>query len=192
MEFIDNDINNTDFTDTIQNLITLYFNRDYETICKLLNLEYNLSYKQNKELDKELEEERKSYKYERKERMIFSTDENSQVSVRVYVDEETKFLLNSLLMITSNSIDEMELINSIIQDWIFNVNVIGRLKPNSIPITVGKETFISIKVGKQRWNDLIMSCNNKCIIVKDGFKMALISYLTEVDKEIKENYILES
>lgn len=191
MKFVnDNDnINSVDFTYTIQNLITLYFNRDYESLCNILNLEYNPKYKQEKEAERVLEEERESYKYKDKG-MSFSSDNNEQTSVRVYVDEEAKFLLNSLLMITSNSIDEKNLIDSIIQYWISNVNVIGRLKSNNIPPTVGKEAFVSLKVSKQRWNDLILACNNKCIIVKDGLKMALVCYLNEIDKEIRENIII--
>jgi len=93
-------IDKIDSTEIIQHLILLYFSHDYENICKILKLEYN------SKCDKNV------YKYN-DNRMTFLKDENPITIQRIYVDQETKYILNTLLMITLNYINEKTLIDLI-------------------------------------------------------------------------------
>ena len=166
-------INNIDYTELVQHLISLYFDHDYESICKILSLEI---------CDKNYES---TYKYH-DTKMIFLKDENYVTVQRIYVDQETKYILNTLLMVTSNSVNEKSFLDLIINRWIKNVHLIGLLNDNVIqPEIIGKETYVQLKVGKKCWEDLSKSCKNKNILLKIGFKMSLLNYLDEINGNIK-------
>ena len=160
---------NIDPTELMQNLITLYFDHNYESIDKLLKIDKS-KYPSNDAL---------LNKYYNKG-MIFCDDDNPLTQIRIYVDEEIKYPLNTLLMVSSNSIDEKGFIDLIVNIWIKNVNLTGLLETDYIPKIVGKETYIQLKVGKKSWNDLTITCKNKGILLKTGFKMLVLSYLDEI------------
>jgi len=159
---------NTDITEVLQNLISLYFEHDYEGICKILKI--------NKDKYSNI----KSNKYYDNKGLTFCDDDNPLIFRRIYVDDEIKRTLNSLLMVINNSVEEKDFIDLIINKWIKKVNVYGLPEPNSIPKIIGKETYIQLKVGKKSWNDMSMACKNKDILMKTGFKMMLLSYLDEL------------
>jgi len=163
-------IENLDYTEFIQHLILLYFNHDYENICKILKLEYNNNYNKKNDI---------TYKYQNTG-MMFLESENSITLQRIYVDKETKYILDTLLMVTSNSMNEKTFIDLIIDNWLKNVHITGILESNYIPEIVGKETYIQLKVGEKCWKDLTKSCKNKGILIKTGFKMSLLNYLNEI------------
>lgn len=166
MYFVKDVNTNVNPTELLQNLITLYFDRDYDTIYQILKLEKNENHPNNIPSDK----------YYSKE-MVFCKDENPLIQVRIHVDEETRYILNTLLMVSSNLIDEKELINLIIYRWIKSVGVIGLLKYDNIPKIVGKETYSQLKVGKESWNTLTMACKNKGISLKKGIKIAILNFI---------------
>lgn len=167
-------INKVDSTEIVQHLILLYFSHDYENICKILNLEHDSNYNKKDE---------STYKY-CNNGMTFLKDENPVTIQRIYVDQETKYILDTLLMITSNSINEKILIDLTIDNWLKNVHLTGRLESDNIPTIIGKETYIQLKVGNRCWNDLTKACKNKGILIKIGFKMLLLNYLDEISSNI--------
>jgi hypothetical protein len=158
----------TDITVILQNLITLYFNKDYESVCKMLGITYNSDYKQFKN-----EASKKYYN----NGMEFVNEDNPSIFVRLYVDNETKIILDTLSMVTNKSIDEKSLNDLMIERWIDKVHVEGILKKEDIIKNVGKETEIKLEVGKNTWKCLSKACRNKNIYMKEGFKMSVIKYL---------------
>lgn len=157
-----------DITDILQNLITLYFNKDYKTINKILNIEHNPS------------KDESVYKYNNKG-MTFLENDNPSTYVRLYVDEETKLILDTLSMVTYKTINEKTLNDLIIEKWIEKVHITGTLNREDILENVGKETQLKLEVGKETWNNLYKACKNKCIYMKEGFKMSVISYFDKVN-----------
>ena len=176
MYFIKNtQCKNVDLEEIIQTLILLHFKHDHEKICKILNLEHNPDYKKNNE---------SVYKY-CDHGMIFLENNNPITLQRIYVDKETKYILNTLLMVTSNSVNEKSFLDLIINKWIKNIHLTGLLENNIItPKIIGKETYVQLKVGKKCWEDLSKACKNKSILMKIGFKMSLLSYLNEISSNI--------
>ena len=169
MYFVENADVKVDPTELLQNLITLYFEHDYDSICKILKIEKYSYHQENVPSDRYY-----------KKGMVFCEDKNHQIQARLHVDEETKYALNTLLMISSNSINEKIMIDLIIDKWTKNVDVIGLLKSNNTPEIVGEKTYIKIKVGKEKWNDLVKSCKNKGISLKIGFKMAMSNFFNQI------------
>jgi len=160
----------------LQNLVKLYFNHDYRSICNILRIEHNLSH--NDDIIN---------KYSKSESgMIFHNDNNPSTNVRISVDEETRCILNTLIMVTSNSINERQLIDLMIEKWLKKVHIVGLLSKNDMPKTIGNEHRIHIKLGKIWWNNLIKTCKNKNILVKEGFKLSILNYITEVSSNNKE------
>jgi len=169
MYFVKNTQIDIDPTETLQYLITLYFNHNYNNISKVLKIE-NINKHQNNV---------PSDKYHKKG-MIFCDDDNLLITVRINVDEEIKYPLNTLLMISSKSINEKEFISLIINKWIESTKTYGLLNRNKIPKIIGKESYIQLKVGNRTWDDLLKSCRNKGILMKNGFKMSVLEYLHEI------------
>ena len=166
MYFVKNVDIKIDPIELLQSLITLYFDRKYDTIYQILRLEESNNHRDNVPSDK----------YYKKE-MLFCKDENPQIQVRIYVDKETKYILNTLLMVTSNLMDEKEFMDIIINRWIKDVKVTGSLKYDNIPEIVGKEIYSQLKVGKEIWNNLVMMCKNKGILLKEGLKIAILTFV---------------
>ncbi len=120
------------------------------------------------------------YKYDNKG-IVFSEDDNPLTTVRVYVDSETKNILDTLEMVTYNIIDEKSLTDIIIEKWIKKVNTFGMLNPEDIVENEGKETFIKLDVGERNWKNLSKACRNKCIHLKNGLKMSILNYIDEIN-----------
>lgn len=167
-----------DLTEIIQHLITLYFDHNYVNIYKILKMKYE------PENEPSIDERRyrlndipvnKYYK----SGMVFIKDENPVIIQRVKIDEETNFLLNTLLMITSNIINESEIINIIIENWIKGSFVKKKFEVENI-FTVGKCSRFSIEVGQSSWNSLLKMCKNNRISIKNGFKMSIKQYFNEI------------
>lgn len=157
---------NKNIENTLQNLVELYFERDYKSISKILHINTNL------------DEEKPVYKYNKNESgMIFYDNDNPTIYPRVYVDKETKYLLKTMLMVTSGLTDEKNIINLIINRWIKNVYLIGLLNRYEIPKIVGKESYIQVKVSKGCWNNMSNVCKNKGISIKVGFKIAVLYFI---------------
>ncbi len=155
-------------------LITLYLNRDYEKLCKILDIEYNPNY------DCDNDVIRKYYN----EGMIFTNDDNPLKIVRVYADEETKKILNTISMVIYNSIDEKTMNDLIINKWIEKFAVIGRMNKEDIIRTDENVEYVRFGVGEKTWRDLSVSCRNKSIYIKDGLKMAVMNYINEINDRI--------
>jgi len=169
MYFIKNtQCKNVDLEEIIQTLILLHFKHDHEKICKILNLEHNPDYKKNNV---------PVYKFSA-HGMIFLEDDNPITLQRIYVDKETKYILNTLQMVSLNIIDENRFTDVIINRWIKTVGKTGLLKYDKTLIKiVGKESYIQLKVGKQTWDDLLHVCKNKDILLKEGFKIAVLNFI---------------
>ena len=171
-------INDIDLTETIQHLITLHFDHDYESICKILKIKYEFINEPH------LDERRYKlnnipvYKYYNKG-MTFLKDENPVTIQRVKVDTETNYLLNVLLMTTTYIIEESDIINLVIEKWIEGNVLKNKLEIKNI-FTVGECTRPSIEVGQTTWNSLVKICKNNGISIKNGFKMSIISYFNEL------------
>ena len=179
MEFIN--IIEYDFTNIIQNLMSLYFKRDYETLCNILKIEHdcNCKYGVLNKSDSPI------VKYEQQnQEMIFYDDENFPVVMRPFVDEESRQLINTLLMVTSNSIPENKLIDSILEKWLINVHIIGPIDYEIVPKIIGKETRMYFNASKKVRDNFSRACKNKGISPKAGFKMALLSYYIEIFEEM--------
>ncbi len=166
MYFVKNVDVKVDPTETLEHLVELYFNDDYDEICKILKIEKSNNHQDNIPSDKYY-----------KKGMIFYDNDNPPVQVRIHVDEETKQILNTLSMVSSKSITERELIDIIIDRWIKSVSVTGLLKYDNIPKIVGKESYIQLNVGKKNWNTLIMTCKNKDITSKIALKIATLNFI---------------
>ena len=158
-----------DLTEIIQHLIFLYFDHNYESISEILKIKNDKKSSNNIPLNR----------YYNKG-MVFCEDDNPLIKVRINVDEEIKYPLNTLLMISSNSIDEKNFISLIIDRWIESTKTYGLLDRNKIPKIIGKESYIQLKVGKRSWGDLSKACENKNITMKTGFKMSVLKYLNEI------------
>ncbi len=155
----------------LQNLIELYFDHKYESICNILKIEHNLDYTNNN---------KPVYKYDKNEGMIFYKNKNPLIDKRVKVDEETKYILGTLLMITSNLMSKKDIIDLVIDKWIKNVHLTGLLNHNEILNVVGNETRIHIEVSKNSWDNLSKACKNKNISIKTGLKTSLMNYFREI------------
>ena len=159
---------NSNIENVLQKLTELYFNNKHNNICYILKLQQQLNHTHA------------NYKYNKEnEGMIFSVDENPLIDTRIVVDEETRYILNTLLMITSNLVNEGDVTNLMIEKWLKN-HTIGLIDKKDIPKTIGDEYRIHLKVSKKCWDKLTKSCKNKNILVKDGFKMTLLDYLEEI------------
>lgn len=166
MYFTKNEDVKIDLTEMLQNLIALYFDHNYESISEILKIKNDKKSSNNIPLNR----------YYNKG-MIFCEDDNPLIKVRVNVDKETKYILNTLLMVSSNSIDEKNFTDLIVDRWIKNVSNTGLLRYDNIPETVGKETYIQLKIGKKTWNNLTIACKNKDILLKEGFKIAILTFI---------------
>ncbi len=166
MYFAKNEDVKIDSSEVLQNLITLYFDHDYDSISNILKIENYKKYTNNII----------SNRYYSK-RMVFCEDDNPLIQVRIHVDKETKYILNTLQMISSNLIDEKKFTDLIIDRWIKNVGGTGLLRYDNIPKTIGKEKYVQLKVGKKSWNDLTLVCKNKDILIKEGFKIAILTFI---------------
>jgi len=166
MYFVKNEDVKIDPTELMQNLIELYFDHNYEGISKILKIENSNRRKNNISSDV-------CYK----KGMVFCEDDNPPTQVRIYVDNETKYILNTLQMISSNLIDEKKFTDVIIDRWIKNVGRTGLLRYDNIPETIGKETYVQLKVGKKSWNNLTIVCKNKGVLLKEGFKIAILNFI---------------
>jgi len=161
-----------DITDILQNLITLYFKKDYKSICKILEITYNPKYNHKNSVN--------FINNYYDNGMEFVVDDNPLKRARVYIDDETKIILDTLYMVTYNSIDKRVLIDTIIKKWIDKIYVNFTINRKDVIETVGKETRIVLEVGDRTWNNLSITCNNKCINIKEGFKMSIFNYLNEI------------
>ena len=178
-------LNNVDLTETIQHLITLHFDHDYENICKILKIKYE------PEHENRLDERRYNLNkipanrlfYNRG--MIFIKDENPFTIQRIKIDEETDFFLNTLLMITSNIVTEYEIINMIIENWTKGSFVKNKFEVENI-FTIGKCSRSSIEVGQSCWDSLLKMCKNNRILIENGFKMSLMQYFNEIYNNINK------
>lgn len=169
MYFVKNSNVNVDPTEILQNLITLYFDHEYDSICKILKIEKSNDNKNNIPSDRYY-----------KKGMTFCEDENPLIQVRINVDDEIKYPLNTLLMISSNLIDEKEFTSLIVDRWIKSTKTYGLMDRNKITKIIGKESYIQLKIGSRTWYDLSKSCKNKGILMKNGFKMSVLDYLNEI------------
>jgi hypothetical protein len=164
---------NTNIENILQNLIELYFDHKYKDICAILKIEYNPNHNKNDE---------PVYKYDKSEEgMIFYNNENPTIHARVYVNKDVKYILNTLLMTTSNLVNEKDIIDLIINKWIKNVHITGLLDSNIILNSKDEDEIrIQVKVSKNSWNNLTKACKNKNILVKTGFRMSIFNYLEEI------------
>ncbi len=167
-----------DYTELIQHLISLHFDHKYETICKILKIKYEPEHEQY------LDERRYKLnsipvnKYYNKG-MMFIKDENPITTQKVKMDEETDFLLNTLLIVTSNVTTESDLINLIIENWTKGSVVKNKLEVENT-FTIGKCSRSLIEVGQTSFNSLLKMCKNNRISIKNGFKMSIIQYFNEI------------
>jgi len=169
MYFAKNEDVKIDLTEMLQNLIALYFDHNYESISEILKIENDKKSSNNIPLNR----------YYNKG-MVFCEDDNPLITVRINVDEEIKYPLNTLLMISSNLIDEKKFISLIINKWIEKFKVYGILNNNKITNIIGKERYIQLNVGKNSWENLSKACKNKNITLKVGFKMVVLEYINEI------------
>lgn len=167
-----------DYTELVQHLITLYFDHNYESICKILKIKYEPNKEQCLDKRRYKLNDIPVNKYQNKG-MFFLKDENPITVQIVTIDEETNFLLNTLLMITSNVITESDYINFIIENWIKGSVVKSKFEVENL-FTVGNCSRHTIEVGKSSWNSLLKICKNNRIAIKNGFKMTIIQYFNEI------------
>ena len=161
-----------DLIETLEHLIELYFNNDIESICKILKIEHNLNYNKDEE---------STYKYNKQHGMIFCKEDTS-IQIRVHVDEETRNILNTILVASSDIINEKIMIDTIIDKWLKKVGVTGKLKNCDIlQVNEDNNTYAQLTVDEKIWDKLLLSCKNKNIPVKKGFKMSLFNYLQEIE-----------
>lgn len=158
-----------DLTEIIQQLITLHFRHDYESICKILKIEKD-KYCYNNPNDIPFN------KYYNKG-MKFIDNNNSTIKIRILMDQETKYIYNTLLMITSNIIYERNLVDSIINKWREKYSM-NRFN-NSDIISVGEYTKSQIEVGEKNWKDLLLLSKIANLNIKCLFKIAILSYIND-------------
>lgn len=151
----------------LQDLITLYFKRDNESICNILGIEYNPDYKSVIDEDRYLFTDGR-YSNE----MAFISDENPSIDIRIYIDIETKHVIDTLLMVTSRVIDDRNLMDCIIKNWIENT-----FTKTSKAVQVGECTKGKLRVGERSWNNLLEVCKVRKLNAKDGFKTAVLAFL---------------
>lgn len=152
--------------DLLQNLITLYFKGDNESICDVLGIEYNPDYKSI------IDEDRYHFADGRySNEMTFIEDRNPSVYTRIHIDEETKYILDTLLMVTSRAIDDRDLMGLIIKNWTENI-----CTKTSKAVQVGECVKGQIRVGENSWNNLLEVCKIRKLSAKDGFKTAILAF----------------
>lgn len=164
----------TDTTEILEHLVELYFKHDYEAIYKILKIEHNPNYIKNK---------KPTDKYYKKNIMLFSEDNNPLTQVRIHVDEETRNWINIILMISSSTSNEKDVISLIVNKWINKIGVLGILKNITVP-EIDNTVYIHLEIRKDTWNDLSSLCKNKGITMKEGFKMSIVDYLNEISLNI--------
>ncbi len=171
-------IYDVDYTELVQHLIELHFNNEYEDICKILKIKYEPTKEQSLDERRYRLDKIPVNKYQNKG-MFFLKDENPITIQIVTIDEETNFLLNTLLMITSNVITESDYINFIIENWVKGSVVKSKFEVENL-FTVGNCSRHTIEVGQSSWNSLLKICKNNRIAIKNGFKMTIIQYFNEI------------
>lgn len=171
-------IDDVDYTNLVQHLISLYFEHDYENICKILNIEYNTANEQQLDESRYKEYNIPSNKYY-KNGMIFLEDVNPVITKTVKIDEETNYLLSTLLTITSNVTKESNFINQIVDNWTKECILKDKYEVMNV-FTVGRSTRVLVKVGQTSWNLFIKTCKNNRIVIQNGFKMAIQHYLNDI------------
>lgn len=150
-----------DIMKLLQQLTELYSGENNEEICKVLGIDYSI-------LDSDIPIN-KYYK----EEMIYISD-NPCTDVRIHLDTDTKLFLDILLLVTNKIVNEKNLIDSIIENWINSILLVT--EKLSIE-TCGKHKHIHIKVGQDTWNNFTNVCKRKGLLVRNGFKMAVFDFL---------------
>jgi len=154
---------------TLQYLIKLYFSHEHKKICDVLKIEHNPDHN-NDPINK----------YKEEDGMVFYNNKNPMIYTRVYVDNETKYILNTLIMVTSNSTNEKDIIDYVINKWLGNIHQTEVLKYNSLSKIDENKSRVQLKISKRTQEDLMKACKSKGIPVKIGFKMSLLNYMNEI------------
>ncbi len=174
-----------DYTELVQYIISLHFKHDYEKISNLLKIKYN----SNEQNEQHLDENR--YRLDNLpvnkyfKGMIFIKDENPVTNKVVKMDKETNYLLNTLLLTTSNIIKESCIINLIIENWVKGNFVKDKIEVMNV-FTVGNYSRFSIEVGQTSWDSFLKICKNNRIAIQNGFKMAIKYYFNDLYNNINE------
>ena len=172
MYFVENVDIKVDITKLLEHLVELHFDRDYDIICKILKIERDLNYNKDEE---------STYKYNKQYGMIFCK-EDTAIQVRIHIDEETRNALNTILIASSDIINEKNMIDIIIDKWLKKVGVTGKIEDcDTIQFNKDNNTYTQLRVGKKIWDKLLLSCKNKNISVKEGFKISLFNYLQNLE-----------
>lgn len=158
-------------TDILERLIDLYSNHNYSTLYKVLDLE---SYKYT---HNNTHNNKAGYIYQKG--LKFCKDENPPITVRIYIDGESKNYINTLLMLTSKATNENEVIDIIIEKWLKKVGTTGRLIDNE-PHIDENEIFSKLIISKDMWTKFTTACKNKGITFKIGLKMSLLNYINNI------------
>lgn len=158
----------------LQKLLDMYSRNDFDGISKMLNLpeEFNTS------------DIFPLHKYEKG--MQYLPNPNPCISVRVHMDEETSWVYDTLLIVMEKKITDRDLADILIRNFIRNLDFgdsprrgYGRIGD---VVSIGKCVYANILVGQKSWNDLLRICKLHGLRAKDGFKMAVLSYL---DRDIE-------
>ncbi len=158
----------------LQNLLSMYSRDDFVGISKMLNIG-----------SEALKIELPMNRYE--DGMQYLPNNNKCSIVRVHVNANTEWCVDTLLITTTYIIDEKNLMDLIIKRWVglsFDIKSIVKNNEKNDKNESFNENFkyIHIKVGEKSWNSLLKRCKNYGILVRDGFGLAVESFLKKKDK----------
>jgi len=152
-------------------LIEIYDERDYENIRKIL-------------IGNRTSE--KVYKYELNNGSSLYIDDDSNITVRIWIDNESKQILDVIYYVCEKDIFLCYNINcKIIDLWTYTTNNDMSLFFKEIIKSSGDVFYIRLKVNKKVWDKFILNCKRLGITLQDGFKSAIKEYIKNKTELIK-------
>lgn len=161
----------------LENLLDLYLKEDFDSIIQILNLSSIISISDT---------EPRIYKYDKQE-IQFVVERNPCIDVRIYLSNEDEFVLNTIQLVTSKRLNENELSNYILHKWITEnyfkslpiIEIKKFFKLNKINKDKDKKNkkYIHLLVNEKNWEIFVKTCNNKGLLVQEGFYLALYNFI---------------
>lgn len=107
--------------------------------------------------------------------MIFYDDEVFE-TVRIYMDNAVKRVLDVMFTISENVIEYRYITDIIVTEW--NMKNVIPLYKNGIDIDISGELhFFPIEVRESAWKEFKSVAKHRGLMMRDGFKLAIVNFL---------------
>lgn len=171
MQFITTEYLSKEYIDFLQFLLKLNSNKEYDKIKEILGIN-NIQHIDNNQIIN---------RYYLNKQMIFLTDPNPIITPRIFINDITKSLLDTILTITDNILTNRQTIDHIIEQYIVNAPkyYLDLESVKIFPNMGDKNIYVQINVSEFTWNKFKKMCNIGNMILKDAFELAVFTFLDD-------------